>query len=364
MRNLLAFARRHGLRAIYFTLTSALKTRPGAAVEEAQLAVLRDVSRCWARFRHKAAWRRVLGFLAVFADHGRPHVHVLAVLPHDLSIRAVCSAWTGGFTHYEHANPADASAIADYCAAQHAPLSPSFRIRRRSFSFRAPRQKHLVLLAAGGAPTPPVRPAAARAIAGGQSSTAESAATGQRSTPSRWPQASGGRPQAGVDAAVPVVGDEVVHGCPPCGSERHLRLVGPPVPFRAPQLKENVQALSPEVALVLPHLLRQLPRERRAAVEDFVLAPLVNADLRLVRAGLQHLLATGAVQRRSVKKQPLFWATAARGLRSAKLPTLPAGLHYFRELELARASLPPSSLPSVRLLTQPSRPRINPRGFQ
>lgn len=76
---LLDHARRHHLRAVWFTFTSKTKG--------SREAVRRDLKRCWGRFRHRSAWRRVLGALVVFATHGRPHIHILAILPEGLTPR-------------------------------------------------------------------------------------------------------------------------------------------------------------------------------------------------------------------------------------------------------------------------------------
>lgn len=81
---LLAYAERHRLRAYWFTFTSH--------AEGSREVVRQYLKRCWARFRHCASWRRVPGALVIFATHGRPHVHVLAVIEDVEALARYCSA--------------------------------------------------------------------------------------------------------------------------------------------------------------------------------------------------------------------------------------------------------------------------------
>ena len=151
------YAARNGLRVGWFTFTSRI---PAPRARHRRRAVVTaDIARCWRRFRHKTAWRNVVAGLVVFATHGRPHVHVLAVMPKGLNLRSLRCAWSGGITHAELVPaPADAVALANYCAAQASASSRKALSPRRSFSYRAPPAEHLVYQPTPHAPAPPSPP--------------------------------------------------------------------------------------------------------------------------------------------------------------------------------------------------------------
>ena len=170
--DLLGHAEAQGRRAAWFTFTSRIKVDRSKVGRE---RVRQDLKRRWAKFRNSAAWRKVPGALVIFATHGRPHVHVLAVMPEKMPLRAIYGAWTGGFTDSEPASTGDAEALARYCAAQRDRSLGNTSAPHRFFTFRRPPPAHLDCRAPAPAHVviAPVLPAAWRAGAGGGASLGE-----------------------------------------------------------------------------------------------------------------------------------------------------------------------------------------------
>ena len=337
------YAARNGLRVGWFTFTSR---SPAPRARHLRRAVVTaDIARCWGRFRHKTAWRNVVAGLVVFATHGRPHVHVLAVMPKGLNLRSLRCAWSGGITHGELVRaPADAIALANYCAAQ-ASASPRKALSsRRSFSYRAPPAEHLVYQPTPYTPAPPSPPPASPwRAAGGRAPFGETAATGQRAAPSWRPQADSGRPKAGGTSSGPGAGVEANSVCPPCKSEPYLRLIvsnpNPtprtimPTLVTPPLRHTSYDAV--EVQIGINVLRTVMPRVSAGAVSTYAIVPLANLEHGLIEEVLMRLLYSGEVTRRKDGKVFAYWATPAMPSVVSVPIIVPDRLRHFMPMPMA-----------------------------
>ena len=101
--------------------------------------VRRDVKRMWAKFNDTRVFRRLEGALWVHGNHGvkgRPHIHVLAVVPQKLPLRQVRKQWKGGISHARLVT--NVSNLADYFASQARAVGEKDEQRQRVHGFRAP----------------------------------------------------------------------------------------------------------------------------------------------------------------------------------------------------------------------------------
>jgi hypothetical protein len=321
--DLLAYAHDHGLRAVWFTFT----VKGGGGRERLRQLVKRR----WSRFRHRAAWRKVLGALVVFGTHGRPHAHVLAVLPPELTLRDVFGSWSGGFTDTEHASPEDAEALARYCAAQQDHALRNAAQRHRTFMVRRPPPEHLDCRAPAPCQlvTAPVLPAAWRADAGGGASLGEVRPEGHHGGPSVSEA-----PKAAATVGEPVGGPEPSAAPPHRRSEPYLWLVPPPPPEvpvmtppppSPPGYADRFTRADVELAMVA--LRAVLPRQREGALSIMSLASAANLDWKLVEEALMRLLFVNQVKRKKAGKAYIYWA--AKTLPAAVPVVVPQRLRMF-----------------------------------
>jgi len=306
------YARSQGLALGWFTLTS--RSRGSDA------RVLEDLKRAWDAARHRAAFRKLPGFLVVFATHSRPHAHLLAIMPPGLSLRAVRSAWRAGITGGRRLRDAgDAEGVGTYCAAQDGDEISNSPFRFRSFSYRAPPAAHLDWRPPVAAPAlhvvPPPPIPCLRADAGGGPAFGERANEGGSAARRHLPQAGVGRPQAGGVATLPEAHRELNNGPPPCMSEHpNLHLVPSPSDKERPLfLPGNPYVRSDdfsnnEIEIAMAHLRRFIPRDRDAAIGIGSLVSLADLQLGVVDEALMRLLYAGHVKRRRDRKVFVYWA--------------------------------------------------------
>jgi hypothetical protein len=339
VRGLLDYASARGLRVAWITLTSWTRG--------AKPVVAADIKAMWERFRHKTVAREMPVFLAVFSTHGRPHAHVLAVLPSGTSARAVCGSWCGGFTDYSYVDDLDdADDLSAYCASQFSPSAFNPAIRRRSFSFRPPPDAHLVCCSTAIVPSYPAAPP--RAEAGGHAPFGEARGEGVSAAPSWRPQADSGRPQAGGAATRPEPAAEANCVCPPRCSEHALRLAFPPPTVRItlptyrprwsrrrrpePRVPSPRLGLytSDEVELAMLRLCSFLPRDRGGALPPRSIAHVADMDDGLVDESLMRLLYAGQLRRRRVGREYVYWAARTLPPAPPSAVEIPGHLRWFR----------------------------------
>lgn len=319
---LLRYARQHRLKAIWFTFTSRAKG-PTEAVR-------RDLKRCWARFRHCSAWRRILGAVVVHATHGRPHIHILAILPDGLTPRAVYGAWGAGYTNTEPVSPDDAEALARYCAAQRSRARSNAAFRHRSFTIRRPPPQHLD---SGGpwlrpaVPALPTPAAIQRAGAGGGASSGEGRSEGQHAGPSASEE-----PKAAASVHVPEAGPELSAAPPHRGSEPHLRLVPLPLVEVSPMPAIPASYIvgdytRADIEIAMLALRPVLPRESGAALSSMSLASAANIHWNLAEEALMRLLFVDQVKRKKDRRLFVYWA--GKGLPSPVPVVVPERLRMF-----------------------------------
>lgn len=348
IRELFVFAAQHRLRLVWVTLTSCARG--------SDERVLEDLKRCWTRCRHRAAWRKAVGMLVVFAAHSRPHIHALVLMPPGLSQRDLRRAWYAGVTdsssvHVDAVEEVDGDAggtddadrLAAYCAAQRGLRRLNLAFRRRSYSYRPPSPEHLDCKGpAASAPLQVLASAApSRAGAGGGLSFCEARSEGQRVAPSLRPQAEGERPEAGGAATVPEAGAELNYRPPHCGSERHIRLVPPTLESHMRPDNTDVPVRSDlytahEVQIAILHLRSFIPRDRIGALMVNSIAHLANLNAGLAEEAMMRLLWANQVKRRKDGKWYLFWAG----------PRLPAPVPVVVPGRLRMFFAPPSFAPA------------------
>lgn len=130
---LVEFAKRNGLRAYFFTLSSRAYS---LGFDE---RVMVDLKRGWDLFQQSTTWRRVPGALWVFGDHERPHIHCVAVLPASMTVHNFRDRWRRGHSNAVPVRERNFSRLAAYLAAQRAPRNREGNTRRRFHGFKAPR---------------------------------------------------------------------------------------------------------------------------------------------------------------------------------------------------------------------------------
>jgi hypothetical protein len=307
VHELLGYAEVEGLRAAWFTFTSRIKVDRSRAGRE---RVRQDLKRRWSKFRNSAAWRKVPGALVIFATHGRPHVHVLAVMPEKMPLRAIYGAWTGGFTDCEPASTGDAEALARYCAAQRDRSLGNVSAPHRFFTFRRPPPAHLDCRA----PAPsqvlisPVLPAGWRADAGGGASLGEVRPEGHHGGPSVSEA-----PKAAATVGEPAGGPEPSAAPPHRMSEPYLRLVPTPPPevttmMQPPPPSYADRFTRADVELAMVALRAVLPRQREGAICIMSLASAANLDWKLTEEAPMRLLFVNQVKRKKDRKAYIYWA--------------------------------------------------------
>lgn len=305
VRELLDYALAAGLRVAWITFTSSAKG-PKAVVAA-------DIKKMWEKFRHKTVARQVPAFLATFSTHGRPHVHVLAVLSAGTSARAICGSWSGGFTSYSYVDDRDdADDLSAYCASQFSPRAFNHAIRRRSFSYRPPPGAHLVCSSPA---IPPSYPAALpRACAGGGASSGEGRPEGHHAGPSASEE-----PQAAASVGGPEGGPELRAAPPHRRSERILRLVPPPPPMEPMMQPPNTPAAPPtsspisempptdtEIAMIAARSF--VPRNRDQADCIMGMAARANINWKVFESAIKELYFQGQVRRRKDGRGYVYWA--------------------------------------------------------
>lgn len=123
----------NGLRVHFYRFTSR-RHRFGPDAE-----VMADLKAQWSLFIQKEVWRRVVGAIWVFADHERPHIHLVAVLPASLPVNELRSKWCAGFTYAKPVDTSNYTRLGLYLAAQQRPRSGNGRSPHRNFGVRLPR---------------------------------------------------------------------------------------------------------------------------------------------------------------------------------------------------------------------------------
>jgi hypothetical protein len=239
-----SYARALRLRVYFFTLSSA--------AFGSDSRVMADLKRRWSLFQQSTVFRKIPSAVWIFGDHERPHIHLVAVIPSQLTVHAVRDRWNGGFSNGEKLRP-DHARLATYLAAQFRSDARKTPIRQRRFGFRHPPSAGLACREPDPSRSPPgsspiaspipERFSATEFVSISSSRCADPGTSGERngrrpqsefagpslrqaSNPEPAPRAAGERPKAVGGAALTQRGLERAVGPPPRESEqRFYRIV-------------------------------------------------------------------------------------------------------------------------------------------